>query len=294
MQTLVLALLLAGVFGLFSTAVQEGLRRRFHRQPAWIWLLPLLFTAIFAGAAFLVGACSWPLCLLVFVYVAMPVCSMAIQGPGVIKRPTAGDFLAIALLWLPLELGAGAALIPRSAQGFLHSVAYGIATLLGLLLFLAFRSFPELKYNLPRSRRDFWLPFAGFVAVAPVLILLGIAIGFIPSPHLPPQGAGGMPAAAGVIFAGTALPEEILFRSLIQNLLMLRFGSNMPVLFAASLIFGAAHLNNGGPQAVPNWRYMIVATIAGFAYGRVFQLADTVLSSAALHTLVDWTKHFFF
>ena len=132
-----------------------------------------------------------------------------------------------------------------------------------------------------------------FAAVAPVLIVVGIAIGFIPPPHFPAKGAGPMVAAVGVIFAGTALPEEILFRSLIQNLLMLRFGHRTRVLLVASFIFGCAHLDNG-PQPLPNWRYMIVATIAGIAYGGVFQHASTVLSSAALHCLVDWTKHFFF
>jgi uncharacterized protein len=141
--------------------------------------------------------------------------------------------------------------------------------------------------------RDGGLPLLAFAAVAPVLVVLGIAIGFIPPPHLPAKGAGAMAAAAGVIFAGTALPEEILFRLLIQNLLMLRFGNQTRVLLAASLIFGCAHLDNG-PQPLPNWRYMILATIAGIAYGRVYQRASTVLSSAALHCLVDWTKHFFF
>ena len=54
----------------------------------------------------------------------------------------------------------------------------------------------------------------------------GIAIGFIPLPHLPNASANRMMSAVGIIFAGTALPEEILFRSLIQNLLMLRFGAS--------------------------------------------------------------------
>jgi membrane protease YdiL (CAAX protease family) len=102
-----------------------------------------------------------------------------------------------------------------------------------------------------------------------------------------------MVAAAGIIFAGTALPEEILFRAMIQNLLMQRFGSGMRTLILAAFIFGAAHLDNG-PQALPNWRYFILATIAGFAYGRVFQRSTTVLSSALFHMLVDWTKHFYF
>ena len=30
------------------------------------------------------------------------------------------------------------------------------------------------------------------------------------------------------------------------------------------------------------------------AYGKAFQRSSTVLSSAALHAMVDWTKHFFF
>jgi len=102
-----------------------------------------------------------------------------------------------------------------------------------------------------------------------------------------------MAAAVGIIFAGTALPEEILFRALIQNLLMRRFGEGWKTLLLASVIFGAAHLDNG-PQAVPNWRYAIEATIAGVAYGKVFQKANSITSSAILHTMVDWTKHFFF
>jgi membrane protease YdiL (CAAX protease family) len=172
-------------------------------------------------------------------------------------------------------------------------VAYGIAILLALILFVGFRAVPGLRYELPRTARDYWLPLAGFAAVAPVLAVVGIAIGFIPPPHLPTQSAGRMISAVGLIFVGTALPEEILFRSLIQNLLMLRFGANVRTLLAAAFIFGCAHLNNG-PLAVPNWRYMILATIAGVAYGAVFMKASSVLSSAGLHMLVDWTKHYFF
>ncbi len=43
-----------------------------------------------------------------------------------------------------------------------------------------------------------------------------------------------MAGAFGVILVGTALPEEILFRSLIQNLIMLRFGAGWRTLLAAS------------------------------------------------------------
>jgi hypothetical protein len=253
----------------------------------------MMFTAVFLGAAALAGAASLPLALLMLGYTTAPTVCAFIQGPGPASRPSTLDFLTILLLWLPLEFAAGASLIPRPAQGFLHAVAYGIAILLSLVIFLGFRSFPGLRLNPPGHARDYWLPLAAFAITAPVLAVAGIALGFIPPPHAASQSAGKMISSAGLIFAGTALPEEILFRSLIQNLFMLRFGSSARTLFIAALIFGCAHLNNG-PQPLPNWRYMILATIAGWAYGVVFQRSSTVLSSAALHTMVDWTKHVFF
>ncbi len=293
MQTLVLALLLAAVFGLFVPAAQNRLRGLLQGSPRSVWAVPFLLAAVFGGASAVAGACSIPLIAMVLAYALAPVACVYALGVGTPATPGVLDFLAILLLWLPLEFAAGQHLVPRPAQGFLHSVGYGIAILLGLVLFLGFRSFPGLKYNAPRGRRDWVLPLAGFAAVAPVLVAVGIAIGFIPMPHLPAQSGGKMAAAVGIIFAGTALPEEILFRSLIQNLLMLRFGAGWRTLIVASVIFGAAHLDNG-PQALPNWRYMIEATIAGVAYGRVFQKASSVTSSAMLHMTVDWTKHFFF
>jgi len=293
MRTLTLVLMLAAVLSFFFSRVQEGFRNTFARRPGLIWATPLVLTAIFSGVALLAGAWNGALCLAVLVYTVAPVACAAWQGVGPVTRPSALDFATILLLWLPLEFNVGGALVPPPVRGYLHSVAYGIAILLGLILFSGFRSFPGLKFNPPRRRADWWLPFAAFAVSTPVLMVVGIALGFIPWPHLPDRSASAMSAAAGVIFAGTALPEEILFRSLIQNLLMLRFGSGWRMLLVASFIFGCAHLDNG-PQPLPNWRYMILATIAGMAYGWVFQRARTVFSSAALHMLVDWTKHFFF
>jgi hypothetical protein len=294
-QTLVLALLLAAVLAFFLPEVQDRVRGVLHAHPVIVWAVPFLLTAIFSGAAALAGAFSFSLALLLLGYTAAPVACAWMEGAGLIPRPAALDFVAILLLWLPLEFAAGARLVPRPAQAFLHSVAYGIAILLGLVLFTGFRSFPGMKYNLPRRWSDFGLPAAAFALTAPVLMLVGIALGFIPMPHWPAGAATGgrLAGAFGLILVGTALPEEILFRSLIQNLIQLRFGASWRTLLAASLIFGCAHLDNG-PQPLPNWRYMILATIAGVAYGMVFQRSSTVLSSAALHSMVDWTKHFFF
>jgi membrane protease YdiL (CAAX protease family) len=241
----------------------------------------------------MVGAASWPLALAVLAYTAAPTACAAWLGPAAGARPEVLDYTAILLLWLPLELNVAKPLVPAAARGFLHSAAYGVAILLGLTVFLLFRGFSGMKYNLPRRPWDVWLALIGFTAIAPVLAATGIAIGFMPFPHLPVATAGKMAAAAGLIFAGTALPEEILFRALIQNLILQRWGETNAGLVAASVIFGCAHLNNG-PQALPNWRYAILATIAGFSYGKVFEKSSSITSSALFHMMVDWTKHFFF
>jgi len=293
LQTGILLILVACVFAFFSGALQEGLRVRFRKRPALVWLAPVILTAVFSGASAVAGAFGLALTLAMLAYTAAPVVCVFLAGPGQDKKPANLDFLAILLLWLPLEFGAGARLVPLRVQGFLHSVAYGMAILLGLVLFLCFRSFAGMKYNLPRCWSDLRLPLVAFAVTAPVLIAVGIPIGFIPLPHMLTAGGGRMTAAAGLIFAGTALPEEILFRSLIQNFIMQRWGANTRTLLVAAFIFGCAHLDNG-PQPLPNWRYMILATIAGVAYGKVFQKSTTVTSSALLHTMVDWVKHFVF
>jgi membrane protease YdiL (CAAX protease family) len=294
MQIAFLAPLLAAIFGLFVPAARSRLRRLLEGSPATLWAVPFLLAGYFAAAMAAAGVFRPDLAAIVLAYLLAPTACVFFAGAGEPKQPVLLDWLAILLLWLPLEFpGAVGGMVPRPAQGFLHSVAYGVAILLALALFVGFRAFEGTKYRWPAKRRDWALPFSGYLTVAPVLIVVGVAIGFIPLPHLPTASANRMATAAPIIFAGTALPEEILFRSLIQNLLMIRFGASWRTLLVASLIFGAAHLDNG-PQAAPNWRYFIEATIAGVAYGRVFQRAGSVVSPALLHMLVDWTKHFFF
>jgi uncharacterized protein len=265
--------------------------RKLSTRPASLLLLPALVTLLFSGLAFVTDAFSMRLALLILVYTFAPALTAYFQGPG--GRPTWLDFGVILMLWLPLEFAAGQHLIPKPAQGFLHSVAYGIAILLGLTIFLGFRALPGMKFNLP-SARDLAYGAAAFLICAPLLVAGGRLLGFIPPWHAPAHPwARAIGRTFGLIFVGTALPEEILFRALIQNWLMQRYGFSIRMLLVAAFIFGCAHLDNG-PQPLPNWRYMILATIAGIAYGKAFQKSGSVFSSVACHALVDATKHIFF
>jgi membrane protease YdiL (CAAX protease family) len=82
--------------------------------------------------------------------------------------------------------------------------------------------------------------------------------------------------------------EEVLFRGIIQNLLTMRVSNNLVVLGASSIIFGIAHLNNTTPgYPIPNWGYVLMATLAGLAYGWVWQKTGKVTVSAITHMLVN-------
>jgi membrane protease YdiL (CAAX protease family) len=87
-----------------------------------------------------------------------------------------------------------------------------------------------------------------------------------------------------------ALPEELFFRGLLQNLLETRLPRRYALVLAAA-IFGLSHYIHG---AVFNWRYVILAAIAGWFYGRAWRSGRRIGASAISHTLVDtvWVTWF--
>lgn len=276
------------ILTLLCPAAQKAIQGWLERRPALLFAAPLILSAIFLTAAVQLRAFTAALALLILAYTFAPAI-----GAFVVRRsppPMWMDFVIIALLWFPLEFSVGQSFIAKRAQGPLHLAAYGVSILLGLTIFLSFRRLPEMKYNVPRSWRDLANLLFGFAACAVVLIPLGRALSFLPPFHMPAASLPRIGLQYVVILAATALPEEILFRALIQNSLMQRLGANTGALLLAAFIFGCAHLDNG-PQPLPNWRYMILATIAGIAYGKVFEKSSSIFASAGLHALVDTVKH---
>ena len=289
MLAILLAIELAAILALLCTGLQRFLQKLFERRPALLFLAPVLLSAFFLLPSLLLGAFNISLSTLILIYTFAPV-----TGAYLVRKtppPTWTDFLIIALLWFPLEFSLGQQWVLKSARNTLHLAAYGVSILLGLAIFLLFRRLDRMKYNLPRSPRDLLNLLLGFAVCAPILIALGRAIGFLPPFHWPAQPTPARIAEQYlIILAATALPEEILFRGLIQNAITQRLGINLWTLLLAAFIFGCAHLDNG-PGPLPNWRYMILATIAGIAYGKVYEKSSSIFASAGLHALVDLIKH---
>jgi membrane protease YdiL (CAAX protease family) len=133
---------------------------------------------------------------------------------------------------------------------------------------------------------------------APVVIGLGLALGFL-HPHANAPRIS-MVGTWVYIFIFIAVPEELFFRAWVQNLLenRLRYWldteagaraerlARICALLMASVLFGLSHFNKRSAHF--NWRYVILATIAGIFYGRAWRENRRVAASSITHACVDW------
>ncbi len=158
----------------------------------------------------------------------------------------------------------------------------------GLYGFLAVRQLSGCGFDFRLRRSDWKTGIRELFFLAPIVIALGIALGFIhPHRDLPGVGAAGL--RWGLIFVFTALPEELFFRAWVQNLLERRLGRRA-ALAIASVIFGLSHFNKRLGARMPhfNWPYVLLATIAGVFYGRAWRENRRLPASTITHATVDW------
>jgi membrane protease YdiL (CAAX protease family) len=175
-----------------------------------------------------------------------------------------------------------------------HSLAYSmnslLATGLAVFLFVCVRRLEGVGYRCHFEKRDGWIGLRNFLLFAPMAIPIGLLTGFIAISGRQSSGWQVLLSALGIFFL-IAIPEELLFRGIIQNLLEKTLGKPALALIVTSLIFGAAHLNNG-PK--PDWRYFALACLAGLFYGNAYQRTRGLLAPAFVHTLVDAAWRAFF
>jgi len=85
--------------------------------------------------------------------------------------------------------------------------------------------------------------------------------------------------------------EELFFRAWVQNLLERRVG-RFAALMIVSISFGLSHFNKRSAHL--NWRYVLLATIAGIFYGRAWRENRRVPASSITHTFVDFLWSWWF
>ncbi len=154
----------------------------------------------------------------------------------------------------------------------------------GLYGFLAVRQLSGSGFDFHLKWSDWKTGLRELVFFAPVVIVLGMALGFI-HPHRNLPGIGSAVLRWVLIFFFTAVPEELFFRAWIQNLLERRVGRRA-ALVIASILFGLSHFNKRSAHF--NWPYVLLATIAGISYGRAWRENRRVPASTITHATVDW------
>jgi membrane protease YdiL (CAAX protease family) len=268
-----------------SRHFREWLRERSARN---VFAFPLLLLAIYVLYAVGPGRLRVPASLVIPVYLVIPILLAVLakwRGVG----PNRYDLLTIVFLYVPIEAAALArAWRPGSAD--LPSPSHPFSQLMGINLalycFTAVRPLEGIGFTFNVRGRDAWTALAAFGLFFPFALVVGVATGFVPfQPHLPDP-IRIIPVTLGVTLM-VALPEEILFRGVIQNLLQRTVKTTrgrILALLVASVVFGFTHLNN---HPLFDWRYVTLASVAGIAYGTVYARTGKVTASAITHALVD-------
>jgi uncharacterized protein len=158
-----------------------------------------------------------------------------------------------------------------------------------LYCFLIIRKLEGTGYSLIPGRSALKTGIREWALCLPFALIIGELLGFI---HfhaiLPPVGK--IIADVLITFLLIAVPEELFFRSVLQNLLETRLGKNAALILAA-VLFGLSHFNHG---ATFNRRYVLLASIAGIFYGRAWRENRQILAAIVTHTSVDvvWSLWF--
>ena len=200
------------------------------------------------------------------------------------------DFLILAGIWVTVKFSPSHWFWPYPGGQLAYILTVLLCLNVALAVFVLLRRTPGIGYNIGWGRRWGFFVLASFLVFGAIAIPLGISIRFIRfAPNV--AALSSLPfTALGILFF-TAWPEEFLFRGLLQNLLARASKSDVAAWWTASVLFGFSHITNSG---FPNWKYVILASIAGLFYGWTWRRTNSIFASALVHAAVDTTWHFLF
>jgi len=217
-------------------------------------------------------------------YAALPIAIAALlQQAAAVDQEQQGnwrDALILLLLGLAVDLRWFDAAWPTGLRALNELLLVDI----GLYGFQAIRQLSGTGFDFHLRWSDWKGGLRELLFFTPFVLTLGLALGFIhPHPNLPPVAMAALRWL--MIFLFTALPEELFFRGWVQNLLERRVGRRTALVIASAL-FGLSHFNKRSAHF--NWRYVLLATIAGIFYGRAWREHRRVAASTITHASVDW------
>jgi CAAX protease family protein len=266
---------------LFGCAA-ERVARAIARWPVPVRLiLPALFVVPYVIVAISEHICRWQWFAL---YAALPVVIAWLLLRAAAADPEQRGNWRDALILLVLGLAVDLRWFDSSWPSGLRALNELFLVDAGLYGFLAIRQLSGTGFDFHLRWSDWKTGLRELIFFTPIVLLLGLALGFI-HPHRNLPGIGSAVLRWVAIFFFTAVPEELFFRAWVQNLLERRVGRRAALLIA-SILFGLSHFNKRSIHF--NWRYVLLATIAGIFYGRAWREHRRVPASTITHASVDW------
>lgn len=259
----------------------EAVAARVRALPLWAQLaLPALLSVPYLPVACAGGVFRWGwFALYAVLPVAITVLLWQASRIDSARRGNWRDFLVLAVLGLAVDLRWFEGAWPQ------HLAIFNKILLLdaGIYGFILLRQLDGTGFDLRLRLKDAGIGLREVVFYTPLALAMGLSLGFLHAHRLWP-GVGPIAGAWFFTFFFVAIPEELFFRGWLQNLLEKRMGRTGALLLTACL-FGLAHFNKRSTSF--NWRYVLLAALAGIFYGRAWRAQRRVGASAVTHATVD-------
>jgi membrane protease YdiL (CAAX protease family) len=206
-------------------------------------------------------------------------------GPGAWQ-----DFLTLTAVWATVKFGPSHWLWPDPGGRLAYIFTVVIAVNIAIAGFLLLRQVKNSGYAIGWGSGWSLHILGALTGFAVIAIPLGLKFHFLVYAPKISEWESFVPLSIAILVF-TAWPEEFLFRGLLQNLLSRSTNSETAGWLTASILFGFSHITN---MHFPNWRYVLLATIAGLFYGWTWRKTGSIFASAIVHATVDILWHFLF
>ena len=266
--------LAAAFFGTGLQRVAEALPVRVRLFASIILCVPYVLVASSAGTF----RWGW-LALYAFLPVVVSMLMWQATRVDAARHGNWRDYLVLAILGLAVDLRWFERAWPP------HLAVFNKMLLLdaGIYGLLVLRQLDGVGFDLRLRLHDLRVGLREVIFYTPIAIALGLSIGFL---HLHASWPRPLQLTEAFVFTFffIAVPEELFFRGWLQNLLERRIG-RYPALLLTAALFGLSHFNKRALHF--NWRYVLLAALAGIFYGRAWRQQRRVGASAITHATVD-------
>ena len=286
------AVLLLAFVGFTSTAVVRQLRHWAVKSALVAFGMPFLL--LIPYLIFAAGTRTFSLIALgrLAAYIAVPVALLLPDRIHGAQRLSWRDLAAMVALGLPISAHWMNGIWTWPAG--LDLMRSFFCVCVAAYAFIVVRNLEGVGFRLGWRKWDLSDGLSNFAFLALLVIPLGIGLNFL-HPHSSSQASVLQFAVQlSVVYFTIAIPEELLFRGILQNLLTKTLTCRHHSLYAllgTSVVFGLAHLHH---PPVPNWKYGLLAAIAGFFYGNAYRTRQRLSASALPHALADTVWHLWF